>query len=215
MNIKQMKVMSPEELRAKRKMYVAIEDALRSGLTMEQTAEYTGASLKYVVQIDWKMKNPKKWQAYNEQQNALKAAQRKARRTAELRKKRKEERKVVKAAPLAAPTVHTQVDMFPPMAEPFYFDIEKYRAAIEPTTYGATIAPIAPPVDAVNNPPHYTVGGISVFDFIEAKGLNYGRGNVIKYVTRAGVKDSATELQDLEKAAWYLAAEIDRLKGKK
>jgi hypothetical protein len=208
MNIKQMKVMSPEELRAKRKMYVAIEDALRSGLTMEQTAEYTGASLKYVVQIDWKMKNPKKWQAYNEQQNALKAAQRKARRTAELRKKRKEERKVVKAAPLAAPTVHTQVDMFLPI-------IEQMKPTIVTLAHAIDNDPPPAPVDAVNNPPHYTVGGISVFDFIEAKGLNYGRGNVIKYVTRAGVKDSATKLQDLEKAAWYLAAEIDRLKGKK
>jgi len=67
----------------------------------------------------------------------------------------------------------------------------------------------------VNNPPHYNVGGISVFEFIEAKQLNYGRGNVVKYVSRAGVKDAATELQDLEKAQWYLTAEIERLKGKK
>lgn len=191
MNIKEMKILTPEELRAKRKMWVAIEDALRSGLSIEQTAEYTGASTKYVVQIDWKMKNPEKWLEYNDKQKALKMAQRKARRTSELRRKRREERKQANA--------------------PIVMQGNPVAVVTEVTTP----VPVVAPIDIVNNPPHYTVGGISVFQFIEAKGLNYGRGNVIKYVTRAGVKDSATELQDLEKAAWYLAAEIDRLKGKK
>jgi hypothetical protein len=112
---------------------------------------------------------------------------------------------------------HGQVDMFSPIIEQVKTDIAALAYAIDndpppaPITFGATIEP----VDAVNNPPHYTVGGISVFDFIEAKQLNYGRGNVVKYVTRAGVKDAATELQDLEKAQWYLTAEIERLKVKK
>jgi len=58
---------------------------------------------------------------------------------------------------------------------------------------------------------YYDEGGISVFDFIEAKGLNFALGNVVKYVTRAGFKDAETELEDLQKAAWYLRAHIDRL----
>ena len=69
--------------------------------------------------------------------------------------------------------------------------------------------------DMVNSPAHYTVGGIEVADFIRAKSLSYGRGNVVKYVTRAGVKDKATELEDLQKAAWYLASEITALQGAK
>lgn len=56
--------------------------------------------------------------------------------------------------------------------------------------------------DAVNHPPHYKIGGIETIDFIEAKGLDYNLGNVIKYVTRADHKGN--KLQDLEKARWYL-----------
>ena len=61
--------------------------------------------------------------------------------------------------------------------------------------------------DPVNHPPHYTKGGIETIDFIEAKDLNYRLGNVIKYVSRAGKKDS-DPIVDLEKAAWYLQREI-------
>ena len=42
--------------------------------------------------------------------------------------------------------------------------------------------------DLVNNPAHYTTGGIETIDFIEAKKLNYNLGNVIKYLTRADYK---------------------------
>ena len=65
---------------------------------------------------------------------------------------------------------------------------------------------ISPP-DLVNRPPHYRDGGIEVIDFIEAKDLNYRLGNVVKYVSRAGKKNS-DPVQDLEKAAWYLQREI-------
>jgi transposase-like protein len=61
--------------------------------------------------------------------------------------------------------------------------------------------------DPVNHPPHYKAGGIETIDFIEAKDLNYRLGNVVKYVSRAGKKDS-DPIQDLEKAAWYLQREI-------
>jgi hypothetical protein len=66
--------------------------------------------------------------------------------------------------------------------------------------------------DLVNHPPHYRVGGVETIDFIEAKDLNYRLGNVVKYVSRAGKKDS-DPVQDLEKAAWYLQREITARKG--
>lgn len=69
--------------------------------------------------------------------------------------------------------------------------------------------------DVVNHPSHYKAGGIETIDFIEAKQLTYNLGNVVKYVTRAGIKDTATHVQDLEKAAWYLNREIQNLKGAK
>lgn len=74
---------------------------------------------------------------------------------------------------------------------------DKYRPTIE--------------VDQVNSPPHYIAGGIETIDFIEAKGLNYNRGNAVKYISRAGLKSKATEINDLEKAIWYLNREIKNL----
>lgn len=61
--------------------------------------------------------------------------------------------------------------------------------------------------DLVNHPDHYKSGGIEVIDFIEAKLTleelkGYLRGNVLKYLSRAGKKDD--ELQDFQKAEWYL-----------
>ena len=77
--------------------------------------------------------------------------------------------------------------------------------------------------DAVNSPSHYKRGGIETIDFIEAKKLNYNRGNAIKYITRAGWKYDPSKveadgppnetIQDLEKAVWYLQREIKNLKG--
>lgn len=65
---------------------------------------------------------------------------------------------------------------------------------------------------AVHSPSHYTRGGIETIDFIEAKGLNFHLGNVVKYVSRAGFKQDA-KIQDLEKALWYLNREIARVKS--
>ena len=62
--------------------------------------------------------------------------------------------------------------------------------------------------DMVNHPPHYTVGGLEVIDFIEAKQLSYHLGNVVKYVVRAGHKGDP--LQDLQKARWYLERAIQK-----
>jgi hypothetical protein len=67
-----------------------------------------------------------------------------------------------------------------------------------------------PKPDPVNNPAHYTVGGIETIDFIEAKKLGYNLGNVVKYLTRADHKGN--KLEDLRKAQWYLTREINSLK---
>jgi hypothetical protein len=64
--------------------------------------------------------------------------------------------------------------------------------------------------DAVNHPAHYTTGGIETIDFIEAKKLGYNLGNVVKYITRSGLKGN--QLEDLRKAQWYLSREIATLK---
>lgn len=66
-------------------------------------------------------------------------------------------------------------------------------------------------IDEVNHPSHYTDGKIEVIDFIEDKGLNFHRGNAVKYITRAGKKNKKKEVQDLQKAIWYLNREITRL----
>lgn len=63
--------------------------------------------------------------------------------------------------------------------------------------------------DMVNNPPHYTKGGMETIDFIEAKELGYNLGNVVKYITRADHKGNKYE--DLCKARWYLNREIAKL----
>lgn len=63
------------------------------------------------------------------------------------------------------------------------------------------------------NPPHYRgfSNGAQVIDIAER--LNYNRGSVIKYVARAGRKQGAATLTDLEKAHWYLEREIARVKA--
>lgn len=64
--------------------------------------------------------------------------------------------------------------------------------------------------DAINSPEWYTKGGIEAIDYINAKELNFNIGNVIKYVTRAGIKHE-NRLEDLKKAQFYLAYEIERI----
>jgi len=64
-------------------------------------------------------------------------------------------------------------------------------------------------LDLVNNPPHYTDGGVDTLKFIEAKDLNYRLGNVVKYISRAGKKVGSDPVQDLEKARFYLEREIE------
>ena len=89
---------------------------------------------------------------------------------------------------------------------------ESFKSLLEEVRIKPTVKPItvsATP-DLVNQPPHYTVGGIETIDFIEAKKLNYNLGNVVKYLTRADHKGN--KIEDLRKAQWYLTREINTLK---
>lgn len=68
-----------------------------------------------------------------------------------------------------------------------------------------------PAGDPVNRPSHYTwlPGGIEVVDV--AQNFNYNRGNILKYIMRAGRKGD--EIEDLQKAAQYLEFEIKRMES--
>jgi hypothetical protein len=62
--------------------------------------------------------------------------------------------------------------------------------------------------DPVNHPAHYTDGKIEVIDFIEDKRFGFHLGNAIKYIARAGKKDSSKKIEDLKKSIWYIERHI-------
>lgn len=67
--------------------------------------------------------------------------------------------------------------------------------------------------EMVNNPLHYG-GAENIYEaikVIEAWNLNFHLGNTVKYISRAGKKETDKELQDLKKAAWYLQRRIEIL----
>jgi hypothetical protein len=59
------------------------------------------------------------------------------------------------------------------------------------------------------HPQYYKRGRIEVWDFIRDQGLPFHLGNAIKYICRAGHKDSYR--QDLEKAIHYLTNELQQV----
>lgn len=65
----------------------------------------------------------------------------------------------------------------------------------------------------VTHPTHYNSGKIEVIEAIEDWGLGFHRGNAVKYIARAGRKDPEKEIEDLQKADWYLQREIERLQA--
>ena len=65
----------------------------------------------------------------------------------------------------------------------------------------------------VDHPAHYRKGsGFEAIDVIEAWELGFNLGNAVKYISRAGIKSSDSDVQDLEKALWYINREISRRK---
>ncbi len=67
---------------------------------------------------------------------------------------------------------------------------------------------------AVDHPSYY--GGdnnpYEAIKVIEAWDLGFCLGNTVKYISRAGKKNPEKEIEDLEKAAWYLNRHIEGLK---
>ncbi len=60
----------------------------------------------------------------------------------------------------------------------------------------------------MTTPIHYqTESRIDVIDFCKMYNMNFNRGNIVKYLARAGKKDN--ELDDLRKALNYLTREIE------
>jgi hemerythrin-like domain-containing protein len=66
---------------------------------------------------------------------------------------------------------------------------------------------------AVNHPSHYNATSIEVIDVIEDWDLNFHLGNALKYVAKAGLKDRSKEVEDLEKAIFYLERYLDNYHG--
>ena len=58
-----------------------------------------------------------------------------------------------------------------------------------------------------SGPDYYRRGAIQVWDFVRDQGLNFHLGNSIKYICRAGFKDS--KIDDLRKAIHYLQNELE------
>lgn len=65
--------------------------------------------------------------------------------------------------------------------------------------------------ETINHPAHYNSNpsGVECITVVEHYGFNVG--NAIKYLWRAGEKGS--QLEDLQKARWYVDREIQRLSG--
>jgi hypothetical protein len=75
----------------------------------------------------------------------------------------------------------------------------------------AADTPEAPPSDEINFPDHYRAhpSGVECVQITEH--MNFCRGNALKYLWRAGLKDKSSEVADLAKARWYLTREIARI----
>ena len=71
--------------------------------------------------------------------------------------------------------------------------------------------------EQVEHPEHY--GGkdnlYEAIKVIDAWDLGFSLGNTVKYISRAGKKETDKEIQDLKKALWYLQHHIDNLERQK
>lgn len=82
------------------------------------------------------------------------------------------------------------------------------------------MSPDTPTADPVNRPAHYVSDPSGVECITITRHRNFNVGNAIKYLWRAGLKDDPgrtpldKQIEDLEKARWYLADEIARLRAK-
>jgi Protein of unknwon function (DUF3310) len=63
--------------------------------------------------------------------------------------------------------------------------------------------------DSVDHPTHYNANPSGVECITVVEHMTFNVGNAVKYLWRAGLKGAA--LEDLRKAAWYIAREIAKL----
>ena len=57
-------------------------------------------------------------------------------------------------------------------------------------------------------PTHYRTRAVQPLEIIEMYGLDFKRGNALKYLLRAGSKPGEDKTDDLLKAVWYLICEM-------
>ena len=69
-------------------------------------------------------------------------------------------------------------------------------------------------VDQVNHPLHYTSDPSGVECIQITRHRNFNIGNAFKYLWRAGIKDDKRQIEDLQKAIFYINDEINRLEAK-
>ena len=88
---------------------------------------------------------------------------------------------------------------------PKYLSEPKYgnRGWTEPSTNLPTSSTPVNSTRSKYNPDHYKQG-IECWDYITSHNLGYLEGNIIKYITRAGLKDGERDIDDLMKALAYL-----------
>lgn len=63
--------------------------------------------------------------------------------------------------------------------------------------------------DPVSHPAHYTMYKVEVLDLIDK--MEFWRGSVVKYASRAGHKANTPEKQDLEKAKFLIERRLREL----
>lgn len=67
-------------------------------------------------------------------------------------------------------------------------------------------------VDMVNHPPHYTSHPSGIECITITRHMSFNIGNALKYLWRADEKGS--DIEDLQKAVWYINDEIDKRRGR-
>lgn len=101
------------------------------------------------------------------------------------------------------------------------FSADEMRNGTPPPIQFSSTRDNLPPIekkDMVNHPKHYTSHPSGVECIEITRHYCFSIGNAIKYLWRAGLKteqgmqDRQKEIQDLEKAIWYINDKIKQLK---
>lgn len=126
-------------------------------------------------------------------------------------------------AGLTSPTYHTDIELvgIPSVHSVPYYPLDGEEQVTEVGKVGENACSTCCPNPCIGhnndpiNPNHYKShpSGIECIEI--SSGFDFLLGNVIKYVWRAGLKDSDSYLQDLEKALWYLNKKVEYVKTKK